>query len=88
MAEEAQKIAANHPQVKEVRMIKGKELVDHGMNLFWNVGRGARIPPVCVMIHYKGNPDSEDVDFAIVGKGITYDTGGLNIKMQLMEMMY
>lgn len=52
MAAEAQKIADKHPQIKEVRMITGKELVDHGMNLFWGVGRGARIPPVCVMIHY------------------------------------
>lgn len=69
-------------------MLKGKQLPDEGMNLFWGVGRGASIPPVCVMINYKGRADSDEVDFAIVGKGITYDTGGLNIKMQLMEMMY
>jgi len=40
------------------------------------------------MIHYQGNKDSADVDFAIVGKGVTYDTGGLNIKMAMMEAMY
>lgn len=58
------------------------------MFLFWNVGKGAACQPRCVMIHYQGNPDSNDVDFAIVGKGITYDTGGLNIKLQMMELMY
>ena len=40
------------------------------------------------MVHYQGNPDSTDVDFAIVGKGVTYDTGGLNIKVAMMELMY
>jgi leucyl aminopeptidase len=40
------------------------------------------------MIHYQGNKDSTDVDFAVVGKGITYDTGGLNIKLAMMELMY
>ena len=37
---------------------------------------------------YKGNPDSADVDFGIVGKGVTYDTGGLHIKTAMMELMY
>lgn len=39
--------------------------------------------------HYQGNPDGDDVDIAFVGKGITYDTGGLNIKgTGAMEKMY
>jgi leucyl aminopeptidase len=88
MAAEAQKIADNCPLIKEVRMLKGKELPEHGMNLFWNVGKGAACLPVCVMVNYKGRDDTDEVDFAIVGKGVTYDTGGLNIKLQMMEMMY
>lgn len=32
------------------------------------------------MVNYRGNPDSEDVDVALVGKGLTFDTGGLNLK--------
>lgn len=39
-------------------------------------------------IHYAGNPDSDEVDLAIVGKGVTYDTGGLNIKLALIEKMH
>lgn len=40
------------------------------------------------MVHllYKGNPDSSEVDFAIVGKGITFDTGGLNLKAEPEDM--
>jgi len=58
------------------------------MNLIWNVGKGAADPPHCVMIHYQGRPDDDTVDFAIVGKGVTFDTGGHNIKMQMMDLMY
>jgi len=62
------------------------------MNLFYNVGKGsiAIDQPRCVMVHYVGDPSRpDDVDFAFVGKGITYDTGGLNIKgTGFMEEMY
>jgi len=51
------------------------------MNLFYNVGKGAISQPRCVIVHYEGNPDdSENIDFVFVGKGVTYDTGGLNLK--------
>ena len=51
------------------------------MNLFYNVGKGAQSPPRCVIIHYEGNSDEPDkVDIAFVGKGVTFDTGGLNLK--------
>jgi len=41
------------------------------------------------MVHYEGNPDSNEIEFALVGKGVTYDTGGLNIKPTgSMEDMY
>ena len=59
------------------------------MLLFWNVGKGATSQPRCVIVKYKGNPDSDEVETACVGKGITYDTGGLNIKPTgYMEKMY
>lgn len=58
------------------------------MNLFWNVGKGASCEPICLTILFQGRPEDENVDLAIVGKGVTYDTGGLNIKTAMMELMY
>jgi leucyl aminopeptidase len=75
-------------QVKSVKVIKGQELFDLGMNLIWNVGRGAVKEPRAVFVHYAGNENSDEVELAIVGKGVTYDTGGLNIKLRMMEMMH
>ena len=36
-------------------------------------------PPQLVTIAYQGDPDSKEV-LGIVGKGVTYDSGGLSIK--------
>lgn len=58
------------------------------MNLHYAVGRAAESPPRAIFIHYAGRPDDEEVDLAFVGKGITYDTGGLNIKLALMDKMH
>jgi leucyl aminopeptidase len=35
-----------------------------------------------------GNPETQDVELALVGKGLTFDTGGLNIKKTWMQEMY
>ncbi len=54
------------------------------------VGRASVNKPVFINIAYKGNPDSDEWT-AYVGKGICFDTGGLNIKtssyffIQLLE---
>lgn len=59
------------------------------MSLFHAVGRSAVDGPRCVVVHYQGNPDSPDVDVALVGKGVTFDTGGLNLKpTNYIEDMY
>lgn len=91
MTAEAQKIAAGGGDlIKEVRILVDQELVAQGMNLFYNVGKGAVSKPRGVFIHYVGRPEEADVvDMAIVGKGVTYDTGGLNVKPTGgMELMY
>jgi len=74
--------------IKEVRVIQGQQLLDENMNLFHAVGRSADSEPRCVIVHYAGDPASKETT-ALVGKGITYDTGGLNLKgTGFMELMY
>ena len=73
-------LVAGHPNVAETRVLKGEELKDLGMNLFYEVGKGAQSPPRCVIVDYRGNPESSTVEHALVGKGLTFDTGGLNLK--------
>lgn len=56
-----------------------KRIEKEKMGLLLAVNRGALKDPTLIVIEYQGNPHSKDLT-AIVGKGITYDTGGLNIK--------
>lgn len=67
-------------KIEEFNVIKGKELDDRGMKLHYNVGKSATSEPRLITCIYKGKPDSDNVDFALVGKGVTFDTGGLNLK--------
>lgn len=63
-----------------------KSLEKEKMGLILAVGRAATRDPAVIILEYKGNPRSKDT-VAIVGKGITFDTGGLNIKTAGMESM-
>jgi leucyl aminopeptidase len=44
------------------------------------VGQAARHAPRYIELHYKGDPEHPEDVTALVGKGVCYDTGGLNIK--------
>ena len=44
------------------------------------VNKGSVDEPRFVVLEYKGNPKSRKAPIALVGKGIMYDTGGLNLK--------
>lgn len=70
-----------------VEVIRGEELKEKGMNLHYEVGKGAEEPPRYIAVTYKGRQD-DDIDLALVGKGLTFDSGGLNIKKSGMEEMY
>ena len=56
------------------------------MGLLLAVNRGSATDPSFIIVKYNGNPKSSDMT-ALVGKGITYDTGGLNLKTSNMETM-
>lgn len=56
-----------------------KKIYDERMLGLWHVGKGSSVPPRFIHITYtpEGEPSSR---LAFVGKGITFDSGGLNIK--------
>ncbi len=56
-----------------------KRIEKEKMGLLLAVNRGSALDPFFIMMEYRGNPQSSD-HTVIVGKGVTYDTGGLNLK--------
>jgi leucyl aminopeptidase len=58
-----------------------------GMGAFLGVAQGSHQPPKFIILNYRGDPNS-DRAIGFVGKGITFDTGGISIKpAQGMEEM-
>jgi leucyl aminopeptidase len=53
--------------------------VEHGLNLLRAAGQGSVIPPCLVLLHWRGG-DPNDKPVALVGKGVTFDSGGIDIK--------
>ena len=51
-----------------------------GMGAFLGVAQGSKEPPKLIVMKYEGDPDNPDNNLAIVGKGITFDSGGISIK--------
>ncbi len=81
----AQKLAKEYQQIK-VSVFDKNRIEKENMALLLAVNRGSALDPAFIIMEYKGNPKSKDHTI-IVGKGITYDTGGLNIKTVGMEAM-
>lgn len=64
----------------EVEVLDKKELEDAGFGGIVGVGKGSSRPPRLVRLSYLGNNGKKAKRVALVGKGITFDTGGISIK--------
>ena len=74
----AKELGKRYTNVKATVLDK-KRLEKEKMGLLLAVGRSSEFDPALIQLEYTGNPTSKDVTL-VVGKGITYDTGGLNLK--------
>jgi leucyl aminopeptidase len=78
LAEQAQQLARQHGSVK-ARALDRDELDKLGMGSFLAVAQGSRQPPKLIVLEYLHGARGEK-PVALVGKGITFDTGGISIK--------
>lgn len=78
LAEEAKALGKAHKNLK-VDILDEKKLQELGAGAFLAVAQGSEQPPRMIVLNYQGGKKSEK-PFALVGKGITFDTGGISIK--------
>lgn len=78
LATEARKLAAQNPRFR-VRILTEKEMGSLGMNALLAVAQGSAEPPRLIVLEYRGS-HSRQAPIALVGKGITFDSGGISIK--------
>ena len=107
LAEQAQNLASEYPDLLQVKVLGQKEMQQLGMHCFLAVGRGSEHEPKLVLVEYNGKTTKKDkhskaktkkseqgsqLDQPIVkvGKGITFDSGGISLKpgLGMGEMKY
>ncbi|MEH7251740.1 leucyl aminopeptidase [Neobacillus niacini] len=77
MADYALKLASKYDF--EVEVLDKEEIEKLGMGAFLAVNQGSTEPPKMIVLKYQGKEQWENV-IGLVGKGITFDTGGYSIK--------
>ncbi len=78
LAEQAQQLARQHPSIK-VRVLERDELKKQRMGALLAVAQGSRQAPRLIVLEYLHGAKGEK-PVALVGKGITFDSGGISIK--------
>jgi len=63
----------------KIKVLDAKDMQKLEMGAIYGVGRGSKRPPRMMIVEYMGG-DKKDKPVVIVGKGITFDTGGISIK--------
>jgi len=63
----------------ELQVLEREQMLELGMGALLGVTQGSRQPPKFIVLHYRGG-DSAQIDLALVGKGITFDSGGISVK--------
>ncbi|MCC6672505.1 MAG: leucyl aminopeptidase [Planctomycetes bacterium] len=75
LAREARKLAGRRVRV---RILERKDMERLGMGALLGVARGSVQPPKLIVLDY--NPAGAKDTVCVVGKGLTFDTGGISIK--------
>jgi len=88
LADKARSLGRKSKQLK-VSVLEEKDMRKLGMGSLLSVSRGSRQPAKLIVLEYKGGkPGSKPI--ALVGKGLTFDAGGISIKpaASMDEMKY
>lgn len=74
----AARLAAMQDLGIDVEILDEAQLAKLGMRALLGVGQGSESPSKVVVMHWRGG--GEEAPFALVGKGVVFDTGGISIK--------
>ncbi len=88
LADQAQALAAEYPNLLKVTVLDEQQMADLGMGAFLAVSKGSDRPGRIITLEYQGN--REEAPVVLVGKGVTFDTGGISLKpgLGMDEMKY
>ena len=77
LASQARRLADACPNIT-TKVIGEQQMAELGMNSYLAVARGSENEAMMSIMEYKGHPDAKPI--VLIGKGLTFDSGGLSIK--------
>ncbi|MGP8080743.1 MAG: leucyl aminopeptidase [Dehalococcoidales bacterium] len=77
LAAAAKKVAEEHGL--KIEILERKQMQEWGMGALLGVAQGSQEPPKFIVLKYQGK-NAKTIDIALVGKGITFDSGGISLK--------
>jgi leucyl aminopeptidase len=88
LAKEAEKLASTDARISSA-ILDEKEIAALKMGSFLSVAKGSQNPPRLITLEYRGRKDKQK-PIVLVGKGITFDTGGNSLKpaINMVGMKY
>ena len=78
MAEVARRVSEDNGLGFEV--MDNADMREMGMGAFIGVAQGSEEPAKLIILTYVGDPDNPGNNLGLIGKGITFDTGGISLK--------
>ena len=78
LADQALALAAEYPDLLKVNVLDEQQIADLGMHSFLAVSKGSERPGRIITLEYQSH--REEAPVVLVGKGITFDTGGISLK--------
>ena len=81
LAERAKSLCSLYEKLT-CKVLNETQMEKLGMNAILAVAKGSEQPPRLILLEYKGGKKNED-PIVLVGKGVTFDTGGISIKPAL-----
>ncbi len=79
LADRARALGAEYPDIA-VKILERKECEELGMGSFLSVTNGSDAPPRFIVFEYMQSTRKQARPCVLVGKGITFDTGGISLK--------
>ncbi|MBR9729209.1 leucyl aminopeptidase [Shewanella intestini] len=79
LAETALTLAEQNNKLS-VRIVDEAEMAELGMHSLLSVGNGSAQPSKLIVMEYKGAAQADAKPYALVGKGVTFDSGGISLK--------
>ena len=88
LAAQARKLSKSHGL--KVKVLSEKDMAELGMGSLLSVSKGSREPAKLIVMEYKGAKNKKEAPHALVGKGLTFDAGGISLKPsgKMDEMKY